>query len=71
MCIRDRINHHKVLRTSLAFVENTDFYSNRKHRITKMNKIVNTHAEINETIEGKIEENKTKIFSWRWKCTKL
>ena len=63
MIIKDRINFHKEIRTSLAFVDDTDFYANGKRSENIMNQISDKYTEAHETIGGKIEEGKTRIFS--------
>ena len=56
-----------IQRVAIAFVDDTDFYTNGRGVDTKMQKIMNIYTSLYEATGGKIQQVKILFYCWKWK----
>ena len=50
----------------VSFVDNTNLFSDRPEIEARIQQILDIYNRLHTATGGKIEENKTSYYSWRW-----
>ena len=56
----------EFIRYAIAFVDDTDFYTNDRNFNEKMQLIMDMYTRLYEATGGKIQENKILYYCWKW-----
>ena len=56
-----------IQRVAIAFVDDTDFYTNGNEVRTKMQRIMNIYTSLYEATGGKVQQVKIVLYCWQWK----
>ena len=56
----------QTLYASVSFVDDTDLTIDGDNAQEQMQRIVNLYNQLHTAIGGKIQEEKSKFFSWKW-----
>ena len=57
----------RVRRTIIAYVDDADFYSNRKDCITKIQEIIALYVKLYEATGARIQEEKVMFYCWYYR----
>ena len=54
------------VRNAIAFVDDTDFYTNGENLTTKMQRLMDLYTRLYEATRGKIQQEKINFYCWKW-----
>ena len=60
------LSFKRFVRCAIAFVDDTDFYTNGSEFMCKMQEIMNLYTKLYEATGGKIQQAKIFFYCWRW-----
>ena len=60
------ISLEEFIRCAIAFVDDTDFYTNDKEFKEKMQRVMDMYTKLYEETGGKIQEDKILYYCWKW-----
>ena len=66
LIVKTSISHQDVVRSSITFVDDTDFYTNSRNFMEKIQEAMNTYTGLYEATGGKLQQTKIMFYYWRW-----
>ena len=64
--LKNPISKEIIQRIAIAFVDDTDFYTNGLNYEIKMQLIMDIYTKLYEVTGGKIQQNKIMFYYWKW-----
>ena len=64
--LKDPISKEIIQRIAIAFVDDTDFYTNGPNYEQKMQLIMDMYTQLYEATGGKIQQAKIMFYCWKW-----
>ena len=60
------LSSKKVRRTQIMYIDDADFFSNRKDCIKQIQMIIDMYVKLYEATEAKVQEEKVKFYCWHY-----